>query len=83
MDQVYMLKDIARLSGHSIYTIKFYTKLGLIKEVSRSPGTGFRYFDDSTVKRLDRIRTLRKQGKSLAEIKRFLGLGHWATGPLR
>ena len=72
MNQVYMLKDVARISGQSIYTIKFYTKLGLVKEISRSPETGFRYFDGSTVKRLEQIRTLRKEGKGLSEIKRLL-----------
>lgn len=72
MNQLYLLKDVARISGHSIYTIKFYTKLGLVRETSRSPQTGFRYFDDSTVKRLQQIRAMRKQGKSLAEIRLFL-----------
>ena len=71
--QLYMLKDIARLSGHSIYTIKFYLKRGLIQEAGRSPETRFRYFDDSTLQQLTRIRGLRKQGKLLGEIQRVLG----------
>ena len=70
--QLYLLKDLTRLSGHSIHTIKFYLKCGLIREVGRSPETRFRYFDQSTLKRLARIRTYRKQGKSLADIQRFL-----------
>ncbi len=70
--QLYMIKDIARLSGHSIYTIKFYLKLGILKEVGRSPETRFRYFDGSTLERLAQIRALRKQGKALAEIKSAL-----------
>lgn len=70
--QVYMLKDIARLSGHSIYTIKFYLKLGLIQEIGRSPETGFRYFDESTLKRMAQIRSFRKQGRSLAQIQVLL-----------
>lgn len=70
--QLYMIKDVARLSGHSIYTLKFYLKLGLIQEIGRSPETRFRYFDDSTLDRLAQIRTLRKQGKSLAQITRLL-----------
>ena len=70
--QLYMMKDIARLSGQSIYTIKFYLKLGLVHEVGRSPETRFRYFDDSTIERLTQIRTLRKQRHSLAHIKQRL-----------
>ncbi len=70
--QLYMMKDVAKISGQSIYTIKFYLKLGLLKEVGRSPETRFRYFDDSTIERLSQIRTLRKQDKSLAEIQHLL-----------
>ena len=70
--QLYMIKDVARLSGQSIYTIKFYLKLGLIHEVGRSPQTRFRYFDDSTIQQLSQIRTLRKEGQPLAAIKQRL-----------
>ena len=66
---IYLIKDLSRLSGHSVYTLKFYLKLGLIKESGRSPQTRFRYFDDSTVAQLSQIRTWRKERKSLAEIQ--------------
>lgn len=69
---VYLIKDLARLSGHSIYTIKFYLKLGLLKESGRSPETNFRYFDDGTVQRLARIRAWRREKKSLAQIATLL-----------
>ena len=67
-----MLKDLSRLSGHSIHTVKFYLKRGLIQETGRSPSTRFRYFDESTLERLAKIRALRKQRKSLAEIAQVL-----------
>ena len=70
--QPYMLKDLSRLSGHSIHTLKFYLKLGLIREVGRSPETRFRYFDDSTLASLAQIRAHRKQEKSLAQIAQLL-----------
>ncbi len=66
---VYLIKDLSRLSGHSVHTLKFYLKLGLIQEVGRSPETRFRYFDDSNLERLSRIRTLRKEKKSLKAIR--------------
>lgn len=71
--QLYMIKDVAKISGHSIHTIKFYLKLGLIRETGRSPETRFRYFDDTTVERLQQIRAWRKQDKGLGEIQRLLG----------
>ncbi|TRZ94612.1 MerR family transcriptional regulator [bacterium] len=72
MLNIYLIKDLAYLTGYSIYTIKYYLKIGLIKEKSRSPETNFRYFDDSTIEILKRIRLLRKEGKSIKEIKNEL-----------
>ena len=66
---VYLIKDLARLTGYSIHTIKFYLKIGLIKEISRSPETRYRYFDDSTVALLKNIRHLRRTGRSIQQIK--------------
>ena len=65
----YLIKDLARKSGYSIYTIKFYLKLGLIKETGRTPETNFRYFDDTTLENLKKIRELRLEKKSLRQIK--------------
>ena len=72
IDNIYLIKDLARLSGHSVYTLKFYLKSGLIQESGRSPQTRFRYFDDSTVAQLSKIRAWRKERKSLAEIHQLL-----------
>ena len=72
MDNVYLMKDLSRLSGHSIHTLKFYLKRGLIRETGRSPQTRFRYFDDTTLQQLTQIRTLRKQRKSLSDIQHLL-----------
>ncbi len=72
MPDIYLLKDLALKTGFSIYTIKYYLKLGLIKESGRSPDTNYRYFDQGTALHLGRIRELRKQGLSLTEIKEKL-----------
>ena len=69
---VYLMKDLSRLSGHSIHTLKFYLKRGIIKESGRSPQTRFRYFDDTTLSQLSQIRAWRKQRKSLSEIHSLL-----------
>ncbi|NQT00155.1 MAG: MerR family transcriptional regulator [Candidatus Omnitrophica bacterium] len=69
---IFLIKDVARMSGQSIYTIKYYLKIGLIKEAGRSPETNFRFFDYSTLDRLAQIRSFRKQRKSLKEIQILL-----------
>lgn len=72
MHNLYLVKDLARLTGLSIDTVKYYLKIGLISEIGRSPETNFRYFDDSTVDVLKRIIILRKQKRSIQEIKKTL-----------
>ena len=68
MKTVYLVKDLARATGHSVYTVEFYLKKGLIKEFGRGPFTRYRYFDRKVVDRLNRIREWRREGKSLKEI---------------
>lgn len=69
---IYLIKDLARLTGHSIYTLKYYLKIGLIKEKGRSLETRYRYFDDSTVETLKKIRSLRREKRSIKEIRNEL-----------
>lgn len=72
MMNIYLLKDISRISGQSTYTLKFYLKIGLIKEIGRSPETNYRYFDDSSLEALNKIKQLRLSGLSLKEISQRL-----------
>jgi DNA-binding transcriptional MerR regulator len=69
MKNIYLLKDLARISGLSTHTLKFYLRIGVLKEFGRSPETNFRYFDDGSIKTIKRIKMLQDQDKSLKEIK--------------
>ena len=69
---IYLVKDLARATGHSVYTVEYYLKEGLVKEFGRGPDTRYRYFDEAAVLRLAEIRRLRKSGKSVREIKALL-----------
>jgi DNA-binding transcriptional MerR regulator len=70
--EVFLIKDLARISGHSIDTLKFYLKMELIKEVGRSQETNFRFFNNNTLRRLRLIRQMRLQGMTLKQIKNHL-----------
>ena len=72
MQTVYLIKDLAKVSGYSTHTLKFYLRLGLLKEIGRSPATNFRYFDDSSCERLTKIRALQSKKFSLKEIHQQL-----------
>ena len=69
MKDIYLLKDLARLSGYSTYTLKYYLRLDLLQEMGRSPTTNFRIFDESAFERLEKIKNLRAQKISLEEIR--------------
>ncbi len=66
---VYLIKDLAQLTGLSIDSIKYYCKLGLLQEEGRSQGTNFRYFGEAAVRTLQKIHQLRTQKISLKEIR--------------
>ncbi|MFH1621951.1 MAG: MerR family transcriptional regulator [Candidatus Omnitrophota bacterium] len=72
---IYLIKDLACISGFSIYTIKYYLKIGLIKESGRFPETNFRYFNNTTMESLKNIHELRKKKKSIRQIKQILDIG--------
>ena len=72
MQDIYLLKDLSKISGHSIYTLKYYLNLGLITEVGRSPCSNFRFFDDTTVVKLKKIREMQLKNMSLKDIKSLL-----------
>lgn len=69
MKNIYLLKDLAKMSGYSTHTIKFYLRMGLLKEIGRSPSTNYRYFDDSSYLQLKEIREMQKRNLSLKQIK--------------
>ena len=76
---IYLIKDLSRLSGLSVYTVKYYLKLGLIKEIARSQETNFRYFDDSTLEELMKIIGLRREKFSLGKIKEIINKNEIAS----
>lgn len=75
MKNIYLLKDLAKKSGYSTHTLKYYLRLGLFKEIGRSPETNFRYFDDTSYERLNKIRDLQKKEYSLKDILNHLNAG--------
>lgn len=48
-------------------TIHYYERLGLVKPTERE-GAGYRYYDETALKRLEKIAALKRLGLSLDEI---------------
>lgn len=65
--------DMARLTGSTLRTVRFYDQEGLISPAARSCG-GHRVFDDSSLQRLQFILDMREAGMSLADIKHLFAM---------
>lgn len=65
------IQDVARLCGTTSRTLRHYDAIGLLPP-SRVTGTGYRYYDDDALVRLQRILLLRGLGLALSEVQRVL-----------
>ncbi len=65
--------DLARATGNTVRTIRFYEEEGLLKPAEVSDGGHRRYTEDD-LERLRLISDLRELGLSLCEIRSILGL---------
>ena len=71
MQKIYMISDLASVTGLSRHTLNFYLNLGLIEESGRTE-SNYRFFDQTVVDRLHRIIYLRHKGLTLQQIKALL-----------
>jgi len=63
--------ELAKVSGESTSTIRFWLKEGLLRVASVTP-SGYQLFDDGAVTRCQRIQELKQSRLTLAEIKQSL-----------
>lgn len=70
-DPLYSIGDLARRTGLTVKTIRFYADTGLVPPTDRTPA-GYRLYDLRALARLDLVRTLRDLGLDLPAIRRVL-----------
>jgi DNA-binding transcriptional MerR regulator len=68
-----LIGDVARLSGLSIDTLRYYDRAGLLGAVHRDGG-GRRVFDRDTLGLLDVVLRLRRTGMPVEEVRHFVDL---------
>ena len=73
MAGVAQIGEVAKVTGLSVDTIRFYQKLGLVKGAQRS-ANGYRAFGDEQVHDLKFVRRAQELGFSLNEIRELLAL---------
>jgi len=68
--------EIAKQSGFSKDTLRYYEKIGLIQLDKKQRGkNNYRFYDDSVLKKLDTIKNLKRVGFTLTEIKNLFRMG--------
>lgn len=70
-DALSSIGELARRTGVTVKTIRFYSDRGIVSPAGRSPA-GYRLYDDDAVARLDLVRTLRALGLDLTAIRKIM-----------
>lgn len=67
------ISQLSEKTGLSAHTLRFYEKHGLIKASTRSEA-GYRFYNDSDVRRVQFVKTARNTGFSLEDISQLLSI---------
>jgi DNA-binding transcriptional MerR regulator len=67
----YTVKDVSKITGLSIFTIRFYDKEGLLPFVSKNK-SGIRVFTESDINQIMTICCLKNTGMQLKDIKKYI-----------
>lgn len=69
----YQIKEVSELLGISIYTLRYYERIGLLNNVKRDQ-YGRREFSEDDILTLNTVECLKQTGMSLQNIKRYVQL---------
>ncbi|MED1791599.1 MerR family transcriptional regulator [Brevibacillus nitrificans] len=74
---MYTISDIARLTGISAYTLRYYEKIGVLPEPTRQEGrkNGIRRYSEQDLRFIRFIHGLKQTGMKLEEIAAFVQEG--------
>jgi DNA-binding transcriptional MerR regulator len=78
MDTGYRISELARRSGFSPSTLRYYETVGLLPDPDRTD-SGYRLYDDDDVERMRFVARAKAMGLTLADIAELVAL--WADGP--
>jgi DNA-binding transcriptional MerR regulator len=73
MERIFTSGDLARATGETVRTVRFYEEQGLLQPVSVSDG-GHRRYDGEALERLELILALRALGLSIPDVRTMLAM---------
>ncbi|WP_427921010.1 MerR family transcriptional regulator [Streptomyces sp. cg40] len=68
------VQEMARRSGFSEPTLRYYEKIGLLGAVARDESSGHRRYGPATVARVEALSCLRSSGVTVSGMRRYLDL---------
>ncbi|WP_431969103.1 MerR family transcriptional regulator [Actinacidiphila sp. bgisy160] len=68
------IQEMARRSGFSEPTLRYYEKIGLLGAVARDDSSGHRRYEPATVARVEALSCLRSAGVTVSGMRRYLDL---------
>ena len=73
------IKEFARLTGVSVRTLHYYDEIGLLKPALVYPSTGYRYYDEASLLRMQQILFYRELDFPLKSIRQILSRPDYDT----
>ncbi|NEZ41939.1 MerR family transcriptional regulator [Paenibacillus alvei] len=77
MKQLWKVGELAKLTGLTLRTLRFYDQIGLFSPSAYSD-SGHRLYNEADLSRLQQILSLKELGLSLEEIKSIVTGGHFS-----
>jgi MerR family transcriptional regulator, copper efflux regulator len=82
LSKAFQIGEVAKRSGLSVKTVRYYTDIGLLDpQVRRSPSSSYRLYGPEVLSRLAFIRRTQSLGLSLTEIRDILEIHDQGTLP--
>ncbi|GGL98481.1 MerR family transcriptional regulator [Nakamurella endophytica] len=80
-DGALTIQQVARRTGLSVPTLRYYEQIGLVPPVPRDPSSGHRRYPGSAVERIESLAHLRAAGLSIDAMRTLMSTGgHDADG---
>lgn len=71
--KTFLIREVSKITGLSVHTLRYYEKLGLVRSVSRN-NAGYREFQEQEILWIEFLNRLRETGMPLSRIKEFADL---------
>ncbi len=68
---MYKIKEFATICGCSIYTLRYYDEIDLLKPNTVNKASGYRYYTDEQIMQFLEIKEFQEIGFSVQEIKKI------------